>query len=102
MSWWDLIKVGKVKRRIRRKIQEMPDYEIVDEDDTRAHGGQIAFVETYPHEGHEKIHPHKLHPPNSPKNLDNYLRRLPAKMRQITRRGYRPKTGQFTYDEYIK
>ena len=33
----------------------MPEYEVVDEDETRGHGGQIAFLETEPHEGHEKI-----------------------------------------------
>ena len=102
MTWWNIIKTGKVKRKIKRKIKQKPEYEIVSEDKTRAHGGQIAFIETYPHEGHEKVHPHLLHIPSSPKNLDNYLRRMPSKMRQITRRGYRPKTGQFTYDEYIR
>ena len=102
MTWWDIIKVSKVKRKIKRKIEQMPEYEVVDVDETRGHGGQIAFLETEPHEGHENIHPHLLHIPSSPKNLDNYLRRMPAKMRQITRRGYRPKTGQFSYEDYIR
>ena len=102
MTWWNVIKVGKVKRKIKRKIKQMPEYEIVSEDKTRAHGGQIAFIETYPHEGHEKIHPHLLFPPSTPDNLDNYLRRLKTKMQAITRRGYRPKTGTISYDQYLK
>ena len=60
MTWWDVIKVSKVKRKIKRKIEQMPEYEVVDEDETSGHGGQIAFLETEPHEGHENIHPHLL------------------------------------------
>ncbi len=101
MTWWNLIKVSKVKRKIKQKMKEL-GYKIVDEDDSRAHGGAIAFLEPYPHEGHEKIHPHKYFPEGSPKNLQNVLRRLPSKLRNQTRRGYRPKTGTINYDDYLR
>ena len=101
MSWKDILK-SRARKKIKQRIQQMPEYEIVDEDQTRGHGGQIAFLEKEPHGGHENIHPHLLHIPSSPKNLDNYMRRMPAKMRSITRRGYKPKTGQFNYDDYLK
>ncbi len=83
MSWEDTIKMPKHLKRIKRKIDQMPDYEVVEIDAQSSHGGKVDFTETEEHEKHED-EPHTIYPPSTPKDktYGNYMRKLPSIMRR--------------------
>lgn len=83
MSWEDTIKMPKHLKRIKRKIDQMPDYEVVEIDASAAHGGKVDFTESEENEKHED-EPHSIYPPSTPKDktYGNYMRKLPSIMRR--------------------
>ena len=84
MSWKEELQKGaskKVVRAIARAIDSTPDYEFISHDKTGGHGGSVSFTEKDPEDRHEK-EPHKLAIPGTPKNLSNYLKRIPKKLKE--------------------
>jgi hypothetical protein len=81
MIWQEILKKPKFLTRVEREIDnKIPEYKVMDVNPKQGHGGKIDFSETDTQELHEE-EPHQLFPPSTPKNADNYIRRLPAKLR---------------------
>lgn len=97
MSWEDTIKMPKHLKRIKRKIDQMPEYEVVEINARGSHGGKVDFTETEEHEKHED-EPHTFYPPSTPKDktYGNYMRKLPSIMRRAAqgRKRYMNQSGK--------
>ena len=97
-QWWGILKRKLVGRKFRNyvanEIDDMPEWEVTGVDPNPGKNGRIDYTEEPAEEPLEEP-PHNIFPPNTPKNMDNYMRRLPAKLRQNAqgRGGFR--TGQF-------
>ena len=94
----DKINKKKFLGKVVDKIKEIPEYEATGVDPRRGHGGKVDFTETDEGEKH-KDEPHPLYPPGTPKNPQNYLRRLPSILRRTAsgRAGF--KTGEIKLSE---
>ena len=57
------------------------------------HGGHIKFTEKDPSMRHEGKEPHKLNIDSSPKNLQNYTKRVPKKLKDQV---YEDVTGNYS------
>ena len=91
MTWQDILKRrlsgDKLRNHIADKIDNMPEWEVLDNLPQKVaggHNGRIDYTEE-PDEPPTGEPRHKLYPPSTPKNMDNYMRRLPAKLRQTAR-----------------
>ena len=100
MKWQDILKRRlsgkKFRNHIADTIDNMPEWEVLDnltQQEAGGKNGRIDFTEEpdEPPIGEPK---HKLFPPNTPKNMNNYMRRLPAKLRQTARGKGGGRTGQ--------
>ena len=85
-NWWGILKrkLGgkKLRSHIVNTIDGMPEWEVTDVDPNHGKNGRIDFTEEPEPTHTPENEPHNLFPPSSPKNMDNYMRRLPATLRQ--------------------
>ena len=84
----------KFRTYVANKVDEMPEWEVTGVEPNQGKNGRIDYTDEPAEEPLEEP-PHNIFPPNTPKNMDNYMRRLPATLRQNAqgRGGFR--TGQF-------
>lgn len=100
MGWFDILKVGrlsgkKFRNHVVNTIDNMPEWEVTDIDPNHGKNGRIDYTEEPEPTHSPENEPHNLLPPNSPKNMDNYMRRLPATLRRNAQGRAGFKTGQF-------
>ena len=100
-SWQNILKRRlsgkKFRNHVANTIDNMSEWEVLDnlsQQEAGGKNGRIDFTEE-PDEPPEGEPRHKLFPPNTPKNMNNYMRRLPAKLRQTARGKGGGRTGQF-------
>jgi len=93
----------KAPKRIRRAISDAIDntteYQSGEWDSTGGHGGSIGFTETDEEDRHEGKEPHKLPIPSSPKNLGNYIKRVPKKLKDKV---YQDVSGNYSNTRTLK
>ena len=101
MTWKDILKRRlsgkKFRNHIANTIDNMSEWEVLNnlsQQEAGGKNGRIDFTEE-PDEPPAGEPRHKLFPPNTPKNMNNYMRRLPAKLRQTARGKGGGRTGQF-------
>ena len=84
MSWENILKKPKFFNRVVNEINNNTEWRTGTTDPQRGHGGMIEFTEKDENEKHED-EPHKLFPPSSPRNKDQYVKvKLPKKLRDIS------------------
>jgi hypothetical protein len=100
MKWQDILKRRlsgkKFRNHIADTIDNMPEWEVLDNLSQKEAGGKngrIDFTDE-PDEPPEGEPRYKLFPPNTPQNMNNYMRRLPARLRQTARGKGGGRTGQ--------
>ena len=102
MTWKAILKRRlsgkKFRNHIANTIDNMPEWEVLDNLSIReagGHNGRIDYTDE-PDEPPIGEPRYKLKPPSTPANMDNYMRQLPAKLRQTARgkggwqKGHRP------------
>ena len=80
-------------KAIERAINNTDDYMSLGHDKGGGHGGHIKFTEKDPSMRHEGKEPHKLNIDSSPKNLQNYTKRVPKKLKDQV---YEDVTGNYS------
>ena len=83
----------RVIRAVERAINDTEDYQSLGHESSGGHGGHIKFTEKDPEDRHAEKEPHKLPIPSSPKNLQNYTKRLPKKLKEKV---YEDVTGNYS------
>ena len=87
----------KFRNHIADKIDGMTEWEVLDNLSQQEAGGKNGRIDytDEPDEPPLGEPRYPLKPPNTPQNMNNYMRQLPAKLRQTARGKGGGRTGQF-------
>ena len=89
----------RIRRAISNAIDNTAEYQSGEWDSAGGHGGSIGFTETDEEDKHEGKEPHKLPIPSSPKNLGNYIKRVPKKLKDKV---YEDVSGNYSNTRTLK